>query len=81
MGRMEEGRTGPVQGRPSLPSRHLCNEVHLSKHHELRKHDDRYLALISVYCLSCVGFFRSHINCQVIKIIKSTVQVKKETEA
>lgn len=80
MGRMEEERTGPVQGKPSLPSRHLCNELHLSKHDELHKHD-RYLALISVYCLSCVGFFGCHTSCQVIKIIKSTLQVKKETEA
>lgn len=78
---MEEGRTGPVQGKPSLPSRHLWNELHLSKHDELREHDDRYLALISVYCLSCVGFFGCHTSCQVIKIIKSTLQVKKETEA
>lgn len=78
---MEEGRTGPVLGRSSLPIRHLCNELHPSKHDELRKHDDRYLALISVYCLSCVGFFGCPINCQVIKIIKSTLQVKKETEA
>lgn len=35
----------------------------------------------SVYCLSGVGFFHSHTNSEVIKIIKSTLQMKKETEA
>ena len=35
----------------------------------------------SVYCLSGVGFFHSHTSSEVIKIIKSTLQVKKETEA
>ncbi|KAM9697650.1 uncharacterized protein ACBT57_023982 isoform 1-T1 [Dama dama] len=51
MGRMEEGSTGPGQGRSSLPSRHLCNELHLSKHDELRKHDDRCLSRAYSCCL------------------------------
>ena len=80
-----DGEDGGGEDRPGArqalyPRSHLCNEFQLPKHHE---HHNIMTGTLrySVYCLSGVGFFHSHTSSEVIKIIKSTLQVKKETEA
>lgn len=78
-----DGEDGGGEDRPGAwqalyPRSHLCNEfLSIMNFISIMTGTLRY----SVYCLSGVGFFHSHTNSEVIKIIKSTLQMKKETEA